>query len=142
MTVEQGELKFRAWHRDSKKMFYFNRLWICSEYDSLAFEYMGGQNEYKLLAGHSGLPSNNEADYIFMRYTGLKDSKNIEECFGDLIKEGNCIRVIEDGCSAVIYKDVRTGTLRYFWELGYHEVIGNIWETPKLQESQEVNHGS
>lgn len=81
-----------------KRMFYFNELWVCSEYDSLAFAYNEGRNEYELLAGHSGLPSDDLNTWEFMLHTGLKDKTGREAYFKDIAVDnaGNPIIIVWD----------------------------------------------
>lgn len=59
-------MKLRALHKPTGRMFYFDRLWICTEYDSIAFVLAeeSQQKEYKLHAGHSHLPSNDATEYV------------------------------------------------------------------------------
>ena len=80
--------KYRAWHIPTRRMLYFDRLWICTEYDSIAFELADSsrQEEYSLWAGHSHLPSKNVAEYIFMQYTDLPDKNGTEICEGDIMR--------------------------------------------------------
>ncbi len=75
-----------------------------------------------------------------MQYTGLKDSQVVDEYFGDIviahfdfgfIDEWD-LCVIEDGSSAVLYKGLTTGQIRYFWDMPEHYIIGNIYENKDL----------
>lgn len=70
------------------------------------------------------------------QYTGLKDSQNIEEYYGDITIanfDGEWdLFIIEDGNSAVLYRSPVTDNVFYFWELPVHYVIGNIYENPEL----------
>ena len=107
------ESKFRAWDKEEKNFMYFDAT--------------------------DGLKSECDDTYIRLnvrkieQYTGLKDSVAHEEYFGDIIHEhGDVNSVIEDGSSAVLYRDIKTGGIKYFWELRPHEVIGNIHENPEL----------
>ena len=67
-------------------------------------------------------------------YTGLHDSDNKEEYFGDIIEDDDGVRyVIEDGDSAVLFKNIKTGAISFFWHLMKpHRIIGNIWENKEL----------
>lgn len=59
-----GEISFKAYHKGTGKVFHFTKMWVCTEYDSLAFECAEeDKGEYNLLAGSSGLPSNDVEDY-------------------------------------------------------------------------------
>lgn len=128
------EIKFAAWVKKVNRMFYFDTFQICSEYDSITWVVHNGSGEYELLAGHSSLPSNEEEDYKLMQYTGLKDTDGKEEYFDFLIRERDgTIRQIEDGCSAVLFKDIKTGDIKYFWQLQSHQIIGNIHENPEAE---------
>lgn len=68
----------------------------------------------------------------FFQYTGLKDSDLTEEYFGDVIEEEDGTRrIIEDGCSAVLFTNAKKHTdVKYFWQLGSHRVIGHIRSNP------------
>jgi len=62
--LEIKSIVFKALHKPSGKIFYFREPMICAEYDALMFMYTEGQDEYKLRAGHSGLPSNDIEEYV------------------------------------------------------------------------------
>lgn len=121
-------IKIRGWNKKVKRMFYFDELWICSEYDSLAFAYNEGQNEYELHAGHSGLPSNDLSTWEFMLYVNKKGKHEREIYDGDIIKA-------EWGYGhpqvTVVFEEF------IYWNEECCvdddvEVIGNIWENPEL----------
>lgn len=72
------------------------------------------------------------------QYTGLKDSQAIEEYYGDVAIatfDGGDeweLFVIEDGTAAVLYRNIDTDEIWYFWMMPIHYVIGNIYENPEL----------
>ena len=70
----------------------------------------------------------------FFRYTGLKDSDGTEEYFGDVIgEEDGTKRIIEDGCSAVLFINIKNrNDIKYFWQLASHIIIGHIRPNPEL----------
>ena len=112
------EIKFRAWLYPYKRMAYEFNL----------FQKKG--------CFHLWLPGEEFSPDAFelMRYIGLKDSYATEEYFGDIIEDDDGIRrVIEDGNSAVWYKNIKEKfDIDYFWQLKVHKVIGNIYENPDL----------
>ena len=79
-------------------------------------------------------PAPEDPCVILMQYTGLKDSYATEEYFDYIIEEDDGTRrVIEDGNSAVLFKNPRGKyDIKYFWELKPHKVVGNIHENPEL----------
>ncbi len=73
--------------------------------------------------------------FILIQYTGLKDSQAVEEYYGDIITatlDGGDeweLFVIEDGLSVVLYRNIDTDQIWYFWQMSVSYVIGNIYET-------------
>ena len=119
------EIKFRAWARRGEWGGGEKQKFVMLGSDVLAFE------EYELVCD---LLKDIDDDFYLMQYTGLRDSYGIEEYFGDVIEdEDGTRRVIDDGCSAVLFVNTRAGNdIKYFWKLGVHKVIGNIYENPEL----------
>lgn len=118
------EIKFRAWSVLEEKMWtdvlcemaendYYNEL--LSILDIAYYMKTGNQKQFK-----------------FMEYTGLKDKNGIE------IYEGDIISCFKGRLSVAIFKECSfgietSGRFTPFFELGgYCEVVGNIYENPKL----------
>lgn len=115
------DIKFRAWNERDKEMVYFD-FYEVDEGCCFAGEY--------IIYDLDKVP--------IMQYTGLKDSKNKEEYFDDLVRESDgTIRQIKDDCSAVLFEDSKTGDIKYFWELSSHKVIRNIYENPGLLKGEK-----
>lgn len=141
------ETKLRAWHKPTRRMLYFDNLWICTEYDSIAFDLAEAskQEEYKLWAGHSCLPSNDVAEYIFMLPTSLPDKNGDEIYEGDKLKyevKGFPIRtaVVEasPGRFTFYWEDEQDGDFHknalYVYFEKCWEIIGNIHENGELMK--------
>lgn len=125
MTQQKREIKFRAWDKKRKTMWFQDGDWIFdSEYDDLCFPFNFKRN----------IVDGNSDSFDLMQFTGLLD-KN-----GKLIYEGDIVKAI-DVSSAVEWADegywmiCRPGTADIDL-LGNHisvcEVIGNIYENPEL----------
>ncbi|GAH49987.1 unnamed protein product [marine sediment metagenome] len=130
------EIKFRAWDKSSKKMGMIQVRQILIP---------DGNNEHgnqELSVSHLKFGTNPSHWLIappLMQYTGLKDSHNKEEYFADIIREEDgTIRIIEDGCSAVLFRNPQvTLDIKYFWELKQHGIIGNIYENPEILKGEK-----
>jgi hypothetical protein len=115
------EIKVRSWNKSVKKFLHFSNPIIIFDNPDRYGMFL------PVVEGKVYLSS-----YEDMLSTGLKDSENQEEYFGDLIQEcDGTIRQVIDGLSAVLFvaSGVRT---KYFWDLLPHKIIGNIYENPEL----------
>jgi hypothetical protein len=113
---------FRAWDRKSKKMYIFDEVSICNEYNLLGFHWEGNHDYADL--------DIDEEDIEIMQFTGLYDigKKPIYE--GDVIDRMPLYKG-QTTVQRVIWKEYR-------WEGidGYNisKVIGNRFENPELLE--------
>ncbi len=128
------ELRFRAWDKDSSRMFYSD-----------------SQEDAKIIGailGESCIAKFFERFYgqEIMQYTGLKDKNGKEIYEGDIVNEGNGdgvnpeIKFI-DGAFRLVSEDTATVSI---WGTEYDilaeacclgnilEIIGNIYENPEL----------
>jgi len=111
------EIKFRAWDKEDKKMLYG----IEREYD------------YKLGEGDCfGDFLDNKEWYVVMQFTDLKDKNGKEIYEGDIVKQHfynsmwfDVIDKVE--IDSLFGVNLRTGIKDCEWE-----IIGNIYENPKL----------
>jgi len=144
-------IKFRAWDKGKKKMFFLGDMWMCSEYDSLAFSKSFGEDEYKLHAGVSGISSSNIKDFMVMQYIGLKDKADKEIYEGDILrhkysKDFHWDWVVEWSKNGGYFlkgiqediKDSKAFTMDN--EVRSHEIIGNIWEHKNLLNGHNNNN--
>jgi uncharacterized phage protein (TIGR01671 family) len=156
------EIKFRAWDKKRKEMWYPNN-------DEVDFYAIG------MSGALYALDENGKYDYteefekmIFMQFTGLKDSKGKEIYEGDIVRfyeqgydpnEPDEERIEPETTTVLIYWNENGKCLAIDWDyedgriapvgwgyvyirnsmFDYHEVIGNIWENPELlKEAQNV----
>ncbi len=118
------EIKFRAWDTEKEVM---------SEVNYLSFD----ETDYPCI----GVPHREDyvplSFFVLLQCTGLKDSFNTEEYFDYLVKDTEQdIWRISDGASAVLFKNVATGEIKYFWDMLTHQVIGNIYENKELLQRE------
>jgi uncharacterized phage protein (TIGR01671 family) len=139
------EIKFRAFHKGTKKMILFSRCLICDEYSSVSF-YPEEDSEYDGIGRLPNYPNNDGCDYDpfkedwgLMQFTGLKDYNGKEIYEGDIV-----VQYPGFGCEFKPRKGVVSYKDASFWfdlttiafVLEDHdctlEVIGNIYENPEL----------
>ncbi|KKK50765.1 hypothetical protein LCGC14_3121760, partial [marine sediment metagenome] len=115
-----------------KKMFQVDNLVITKGLNELGDQELGVAETYSITKPHHYIQP------ILMQYTGLKDSQLIEEYYGDIIIstfDGGDeweLFVIEDGLSAVLFRNIDTDEIWYFWQMPICYVIGNIYSYPEL----------
>ncbi len=122
------EIKFRAWHKDLKKMFKIGQITL--EKGTWNFE----PNDRDFI----GMSIPYQPSFVLMQYTGLHDKNGKEIYEGDIVKITGS-KEIDIG--KVIYEyngftvDV-TNMDRYYGRVHllekFTEVIGNIYENPEL----------
>ena len=107
------EIKFRAWDKDKKEMFFVQRL-NCFLFNAPS-KYEDG----------SGVPKN----YEIMQYTGLKDKNGKEIYEGDIVKRPALLP------NASVEFVTTLNLARYLpSHLEHCEIIGNIYQNPELLE--------
>lgn len=116
----QRTIKFRAWDKRQKQMSSPFSLVELTQYEHI-FETM-----FKHLARFN--------DLIWLQYTGLKDSFNDEEYFGDIVKDSNEENwfIDDHNSAAIVFENATTKKRRYYWEMLAHTIIGNIHSNPEL----------
>lgn len=105
------EIKFRAWDEKSKYM---------------AYQGTPDLETIQSFFFHFG-------DFELMQFTGIKDKNGIEIYEGDIIKQGECIEVVEY-CNSLSELSHGGSVLGFdfgnCWNEKEIEVIGNIFKNP------------
>ena len=145
--IEMREIKFRAWHKERKEMFWWDIMWG-NHYSSgsgyIGMVPFGEARKYYGLSGENREeidPNNCE----IMQYTGLKDKNGKEIYEGDIViwyvnnQKVTAPIIFEDGMffmgKAI---DKSYGLVCNDWLRGEYEAIGNIYENPELLEAKHV----
>ena len=127
------EIKFRAWHKDLKKMFKIGQITL--EKGTWNFE----PNDRDFI----GMSIPSQPSFVLMQYTGLHDKNGKEIYEGDVTNKGIVKYGINeiDCCGCCYGKHVTIGF--YFSEYNEDEetlqdleVIGNIYDNPELLEGE------
>lgn len=124
------EIKFRAWHKDLKKMFKIGQITL--EKGTWNFE----PNDRDFI----GMSIPYQPSFVLMQYTGLHDKNGKEIYEGDIVQGLFADQEELEIKGQVIYSN---GQASYIiiasnndeWELGYLdnlEVISNIYDNPEL----------
>lgn len=141
------EIKFRAWNKKSKKMYYGNsNEW--AEWFEAKDNPIGIIN--RILNGNY-----TEEEYIFMQYTGLKDRDGKEIYEGDIVKTRRGVGIVRFGDTYLtINGEYSIYYYGFYIEYGKYilssdedmvqpllssgcEVIGNIYENPELLRGEK-----
>ena len=130
------EIKFRAWHKDLKKMFKIGQITL--EKGTWNFE----PNDRDFI----GMSIPSQPSFVLMQYTGLHD-KNGKEIY-----EGDILKVYYKGMSGVGYVEYDNDYCEYkiiintdkdyfsLWKSIDLEKIGNIYDNPELlgEEDEKI----
>lgn len=122
------EIKFRAWHKDLKKMFKIGQITL--EEGTWNFE----PNDRDFI----GMSIPYQPSFVLMQYTGIHDKNGKEIYEGDIVeitKECVCekgIIVFKNGCFFIKVKENLLAL--YNCEFNNYKVkkIGNIYDNPEM----------
>tara|TARA_Y100000310_G_scaffold198469_1_gene198502 strand:+ start:922 stop:1308 length:387 start_codon:yes stop_codon:yes gene_type:complete len=120
------EIKFRAWDKSDKKMYFEDFMALSLDGDRYVYNDEVWWTDYAIDT------YDRLEDVILMQYTGLKDKNGVEIYEGDIVVHSFSGRIIdkvtfEYGMFYAANKDL-------YWYAIHNgcEVIGNIWENPEL----------
>ena len=125
MVNNGREIKFRAWLENSKRM-----VEVCN----IAFHNKEITYQEDLCGDFYSEKADN---FILMRYTGLKDTKDVEIYEGDIVKYYDKTYEIKWMFSGFYLHDPKGGFIELAECDECCEVIGNIYENPELLEVKD-----
>lgn len=129
------EIKFRAWDKKEKFMYFFHDPHFEYEYRQMVLYWSNKRNEFELeFCGKENIE--------IMQYTGLKDKNSKEIYEGDIIfdEDGEYSKTVvisqaeEPDPIGFFAKDIYTDESYALCEVD-GEIIGNIYENPELLSS-------
>lgn len=130
--MQQREIKFRAWDRDNKEMFFVAKMTFRTDNDVFR---IWGDKHFKEDIFHIVNP----ADCELMQYTGLKDKNGKEIYEGDIVKKVTGVYEIsitplgtQIGKYLVSYGVTGQDEFDENYTLENFRIIGNIYENPEL----------
>lgn len=120
------EIKFRAWHKDLKKMFKIGQITL--EKGTWNFE----PNDRDFI----GMSIPYQPSFVLMQYTGLHDKNGKEIYEGDILKGTfyGFPMPEYDYVFQIYWDEKEKGFMASYFEPSECEVIGNIYDNPELLE--------
>ncbi len=121
------EIKFRAWHKDSKIMFDVNGM-----SPTAAEEKRNGMNFVY-----------SRGDVVLMQYTGLRDRNGKEIFEGDIAEHNGKLKsvveyIADDAGFKLINKRMGKMHMDYEYFSRYVKVVGNIFENSEMLEEEKL----
>lgn len=116
------EIRFRAWHKASRRMFDVNAIsktTVEELRNGVSFRYY-------------------RDDVVLMQYTGLKDKYGREIYEGDVVKYGDTIHEVvfeqrnNTAYFGLVYSPEETRSFGHYQDLQQIEIIGNVHDNPEL----------
>ena len=134
------KIKFRAWDKREKEMFYDNDVLMkgfCYSKESIK------DNDSSIISLNQTIKKTN--DLILMQFTGLKDCNGCEIYEGDIVKNqwGIISKIIwydDMGCWAYTQNEITIATFvirKGQFENEKMKIIGNIYENPELLKEKK-----
>ena len=120
MTNNRREIKFRAWLENGKKM-----VEVCN----IAFHNKEITYQEDLCGDFYSEKADN---FILMRYTGLKDTKDVDIYEGDIVEYYGKLYEIKWMFSGFYLHDPKGGFIELAECDECCEVVGNIYENPEM----------